>query len=169
MRSTSIGSLHTDRNTSTDGYTSGRQEATSRRCSPKWNLRLSPSVSSGRARNSAASTDDWPVHPGAEYRRADVRDRAGLDALIGEIRPDLVFHVATQRDPGNAEVEVHRAVSTNVLGTRTVLTAAAEAGVPQVVCASTGKALRPYPPDMYTASKRPRSGSRRGWRPAVEC
>jgi FlaA1/EpsC-like NDP-sugar epimerase len=65
-----------------------------------------------------------------------------------------VFHVAAQRDPGLAEIEVHRTVSTNVLGTRTVLTAAAEAGVPQVVCASTGKALRPYSPDMYTASKR---------------
>ena len=77
-----------------------------------------------------------------------------MDRLIGEIRPDLVFHVAAQRDPGLAEVEVHRTVSTNVLGTRTVLTAAAEAGVPQVVCASTGKALRPYSPDMYTASKR---------------
>ena len=99
-------------------------------------------------------TSGLPIHPGAEYRRADVRDRAAMDALIGEIRPDLVFHVAAQRDPGRAEVEVHRTVSTNVLGTRTVLTAAAEAGVPQVVCASTGKALRPYSPDMYTASKR---------------
>jgi NAD dependent epimerase/dehydratase family len=45
-------------------------------------------------------TNDWPIHQGAEYRRADVRDRAAMDALIGEIRPDLVFHVAAQRDPG---------------------------------------------------------------------
>ena len=65
-----------------------------------------------------------------------------------------MFHVAAQRDPGLAEVEVHRTVSTNVVGTRSVLTAAAEAGVPQVVCASTGKALRPYFADIYTASKR---------------
>ena len=99
-------------------------------------------------------TADWPRQPGAEYRHADVRDRAAIEALIREIQPDLVFHVAAQRDPGLAEIEVHRTVSTNVLGTRTVLTAAAEAGVPQVVCASTGKALRPYSPDMYTASKR---------------
>ena len=99
-------------------------------------------------------TGDRPRHEGAEYRHADVRDRAAMDALIGEIEPDLVFHVAAQRDPGLAEVAVHRTVSTNVLGTRTVLTAAAEAEVPQVVCASTGKALRPYSPDMYTASKR---------------
>jgi nucleoside-diphosphate-sugar epimerase len=99
-------------------------------------------------------TDDRPRQASAEYRYADVRDRAAIEALISELRPDLVFHVAAQRDPGLAELEVHRTVSTNVLGTRTVLTAAAEAGVPQVVCASTGKALRPYSPDMYTASKR---------------
>jgi nucleoside-diphosphate-sugar epimerase len=99
-------------------------------------------------------TGVWPRQPTAEYRYADVRDRAAIEALIKEFRPDLVFHVAAQRDPGLAEIEVHRTVSTNVLGTRTVLTAAAEAGVPQVVCASTGKALRPYSPDMYTASKR---------------
>src|ERR1017187_6123055 len=90
----------------------------------------------------------------AEYLYADIRDRGALDRLIGEVRPDVVFYLAAQRNPALAEVEVHRTVSTNVLGTRNVLTAAAEAGVPQVVCASTGKALRPFSPDMYTASKR---------------
>ena len=99
-------------------------------------------------------TNDRPRHPRAEYLHADVRDQAAIAELIGDVRPDLLFHVAAQRDPGLAEIEVHRTVSTNVLGTRNVLTAAAAAGVPQVVCASTGKALRPYSPDMYTASKR---------------
>jgi nucleoside-diphosphate-sugar epimerase len=99
-------------------------------------------------------TDGWPRLAGAEYLLADVRDRGAMDELMRGIRPDVVFHVAAQRDPGLAEIEVHRTVSTNVLGARNVLTAAAEAGVPQVVCASTGKALRPYSPDMYTASKR---------------
>ena len=99
-------------------------------------------------------TSDRPRNAGAEYRYADIRDRAAMDRLIGEVKPDLVFHVAAQRDPGLAETQVHRTVSTNVLGTHNVLTAAAEAGVPQVICASTGKALRPYSPDMYTASKR---------------
>jgi FlaA1/EpsC-like NDP-sugar epimerase len=103
---------------------------------------------------SPGATDNGPRHADAEYRYADVRDRAAMDALISEVKLDLVFHVAAQRDPGLAEAEVHRTVSTNVLGTRAVLTAAAQAGVKQVVCASTGKALRPYSPDMYTASKR---------------
>jgi nucleoside-diphosphate-sugar epimerase len=98
--------------------------------------------------------DRGSPQPGAEYLRADVRDRPAIDQLIAAVRPDLVFHVAAQRDPGLAETEVHRTVTTNVLGTRNVLAAAAAARVPQVVCASTGKALRPYSPDIYTASKR---------------
>jgi nucleoside-diphosphate-sugar epimerase len=97
---------------------------------------------------------EWPRLGCAEYRYADVREPDVLAALFDEIRPDLIFHVAAQRDPGLAEIEVHRTVTTNVLGTRNVLTAAATAGVPQVVCSSTGKALRPFSPDMYTASKR---------------
>jgi nucleoside-diphosphate-sugar epimerase len=99
-------------------------------------------------------TQGWPRHEQAEYLRADVRDRHELREIIRAVRPDVIFHVAAQRDPGLAEVEVHRTVSTNLLGTRNVLTEAAAAGVPHVVCASTGKALRPYSPDIYTASKR---------------
>jgi NAD(P)-dependent dehydrogenase (short-subunit alcohol dehydrogenase family) len=99
-------------------------------------------------------TTGWPRQTGAEYLVGDVRDRARLDEIIARVRPDVIFHLAAQRSPALAEIEVHRTVSTNVLGSRNVLTAAAAAGVPQVVCASTGKALRPYSPEMYTASKR---------------
>ena len=94
-----------------------------------------------------------PRLDGAEYAWADVRDLDRLTAVFGDIRPDVVFHVAAQRDPGLAEHEVHRTVTTNVLGTRNVI-AAAGSGVSQVVCASTGKAMRPYSPEVYTASKR---------------
>lgn len=99
-------------------------------------------------------TAGWPRQQNAEYVQADVRDRRAVDGLIAAVRPDVIFHVAAQRSPALAEVEVHRTVTTNVLGSRNVLAAAADAGVPQVVCASTGKALRPYSPEMYTASKR---------------
>lgn len=99
-------------------------------------------------------TTPWEQPQGAEYVTGDVRDRARLDELIAQLRPDVIFHVAAQRSPALAEIEVHRTVTTNVLGSRNVLAAAAAAGVPQVVCASTGKALRPYSPETYTASKR---------------
>ena len=103
---------------------------------------------------SRGTTDSWPRQASAEYVHGDVRDRRMMDELIASLRPDVIFHVTAQRSPALAEVEVHRTVTTNVFGSRNVLTAAAAAGVPQVVCASTGKALRPYSPEMYTASKR---------------
>jgi NADP-dependent 3-hydroxy acid dehydrogenase YdfG len=99
-------------------------------------------------------TTGWPRQAGAEYLVGDVRDRDRVDEIIAQVRPDVIFHVAAQRSPALAEVDVHGTVTTNVLGARNVLTAAAAASVPQVVCASTGKALRPYSPEMYTASKR---------------
>jgi len=88
------------------------------------------------------------------YLGGDIRDRPHLETLFRHIKPDVIFHVAAQRNPGQAEVEVHRTVTTNILGTRNVLAAAASARVPQVVIASTGKAVRPYSPEIYTASKR---------------
>src|ERR1700678_25177 len=99
-------------------------------------------------------TTGWPRQAEADYLVGDARDRARLDEIIAQVRPDVIFHVAAQRSPALAEVDVHGTVTTNVLGTRNVLAAAAAARVPQVVCASTGKALRPYSPEMYTASKR---------------
>lgn len=103
---------------------------------------------------SRGMTTGWPRQDNAEYLRADIRDHRELHKIVTAVRPDVIFHVAAQRDPGLAEVEVHRTVSTNVLGTRNVLATAEAAGVAQMVHASTGKALRPYSPDMYTASKR---------------
>ena len=99
-------------------------------------------------------TQGWPRVPGAEYVQADIRDADQLSAVFDQVRCDIVFHVAGQRDPGLAEHEVHRTVTTNVLGTSNVIRAAASFRVPHVIFASTGKALRPYSPEVYTASKR---------------
>jgi nucleoside-diphosphate-sugar epimerase len=99
-------------------------------------------------------TGNGPPLAGAEYVQADLRDSTGLAAAFAEIRPDVVFHLGAQREPGLAEAEVHRTVTTNIFGTRNVIAAAEQCGVAQVVIASTGKALRPYTPDVYCASKR---------------
>lgn len=91
---------------------------------------------------------------GAGYLKADVTDRGAVERVMREVKPDIVFHVAAQRSPALAETEVRRTVSTNVLGARNVVSAASGTGVRQVILASTGKALRPYSPEVYTASKR---------------
>ena len=51
-----------------------------------------------------------------------------MDEIVAQVRPDVIFHVAAQRSPALAEVDVHGTVTTNVLGARNVLTAAAAAG-----------------------------------------
>ncbi len=99
-------------------------------------------------------TGRWPLLPAAKYVHADIRDREAVVSAFEQIQPDVVFHLGAQREPGLAECEVHRTVTTNIFGTRNVLTAAEECGAAQVVIASTGKALRPYTPDVYCASKR---------------
>lgn len=111
----------------------------------------------GPARLVSASrgvTAPWRLLPDAEYVNADIRDKGRISELFAQVRPEIVFHVAAQREPARAEIEVHRTITTNVFGTRNILEAAAEYGASHVVCASTGKALRPYSPDVYAASKR---------------
>jgi nucleoside-diphosphate-sugar epimerase len=103
---------------------------------------------------SRGQTVNWRTHPGVEYVQADISCPAELASAFGQVRPDLVFHLAAQRDPGLAEREVLLTVRTNVLGMHNVVTACAEAGVPELVAATTGKALRPYSREVYTAGKR---------------
>ncbi len=100
--------------------------------------------------------DRPPVAPvgGVEYLDADVRDARTVDAILGRTRPEIVLHLAAQRDPGRAEREPVAALATNVLGTRNVLAAAERSGVRRFVYASTGKAMRTYTPDVYAGSKR---------------
>ena len=70
-------------------------------------------------------TDNWPRHAAAEYRYADVRDRAVMDRLISETSPiwsSMSPRSATRGWPDRgAPHGIH-----DVLGTRTVLTAAAK-------------------------------------------
>lgn len=103
---------------------------------------------------SRGATAPRRVLPDADYLHVDIRDRDALAEAFARHRPQIVFHLAAQRNPGLAEVDVHRTLTTNVFGTRNVLDAAAGYGAEDVVIASTGKALRPYSPDVYAASKR---------------
>lgn len=103
---------------------------------------------------SAAITD--PVHPvpDVQYLPLDVRRADDVERFFHRHRPDIVFHLAAQRDPGLAEKQVTRTACTNVVGTSNVVTAAERTGVRRIVYASTGKALRPYTADVYASSKR---------------
>lgn len=96
----------------------------------------------------------WQTTDGVEYRHADIRSAEDTSALLADVRPDMVYHLAAQHDPSLAEKEVNRTLATNILGTRNIIEASKAAGVEHLVYASTGKALRPFTPDTYAASKK---------------
>ena len=69
-----------------------------------------------------------------EFRKGDIRDR---DAVADAVRErDIVFHLAAQSNVMGAAADPEYAFSTNVVGTNTVLEAAAAAGVKRLVFTS---------------------------------
>jgi nucleoside-diphosphate-sugar epimerase len=92
--------------------------------------------------------------PDVHYRACDIRDLVGLNNVFRAARPDVVVHLAAQRDPARAEIDVLGTISTNVIGTHNVLEVAGRVGASSVAVASTGKALRYYTSNVYASTKR---------------
>jgi FlaA1/EpsC-like NDP-sugar epimerase len=92
--------------------------------------------------------------PGAhvEGRLADVRDRPRIARLIGDFRPDIVFHAAALKHVPLLEQDWGEGVKTNVFGSVNVADAAAAAGAAAMVMISTDKAIEPV--SVLGASKR---------------
>ena len=86
--------------------------------------------------------------------QADVRDAAALDAVFFQVRPHIVFHLASIREPGRAEAVVREAIETNVFGTRNVISACLKHGVETAIYSSTGKCFAYVSDHVYTGSKK---------------
>ena len=93
-------------------------------------------LSSGKESNLTAA-----LERGAELHRCDIRDGAQMRQVVGDARPDVVYHLAAQID---VRVSVERPdydARTNVEGTINVLEASRQAGVRRFVFSSTGGAI----------------------------
>lgn len=86
--------------------------------------------------------------------RVDIRDAGALHAAFARHRPDVVFHLASIREPGRAEAVVREAIETNVYGTGHVIAACRQHGVERAVYSSTGKCFAYVTDHVYTASKK---------------
>lgn len=69
----------------------------------------------------------------------DVRDLESLRALIAEVRPTHVFHLAAVRNRGMKPTDVAESVQVNVGGTANVALSGAEAGIDRLVVAGTAE------------------------------
>jgi UDP-glucose 4-epimerase len=77
----------------------------------------------------------------AELVEADIRDAAGMAAVLAERRPEVVFHLAAQIDVRRSVAEPDFDASINIGGTANLLEGARQAGTRRFVFASTGGAL----------------------------
>jgi len=87
-----------------------------------------------------------------DRRLMDVTDRAGIFALLGRLRPQLVFHAAAYKHVPMLEDQVRSAVRNNILGTRILAEAADACGCERFVLISTDKAVNPT--NIMGATKR---------------
>jgi UDP-glucose 4-epimerase len=78
---------------------------------------------------------------GARLHEVDITDKAALTDLVGDIAPDVIFHLAAQIDVRKSIEDPAFDASVNVVGTVNVLEAARVAGVGRVVNTSTGGAI----------------------------
>ena len=79
--------------------------------------------------------------PRVRYYIGDVRDRGSVDRAMAGV--DAVFHAAALKQVPSCEFFPLEAVRTNIIGSENVIRSAIEAGVGNVVCLSTDKAVHP--------------------------
>jgi FlaA1/EpsC-like NDP-sugar epimerase len=83
---------------------------------------------------------------------ADIRDRVRIDRIVRRHRPHAIFHAAAHKHVPLMEANAIEALTNNVLGTQSVITAAVDHGTQHFVLISTDKAVRPT--SVMGASKR---------------
>lgn len=76
-------------------------------------------------------------------RICDVSDRARVERVFQEFRPEVVFHAAAHKHVPMMEDNAGEAIKNNVFGTKTFADAAAAANVEAFVLISTDKAVNP--------------------------
>ena len=74
---------------------------------------------------------------------ANITNKARMESIFAEYRPDYVFHAAAYKHVPMMEDNVSEAIQNNVLGTRTVADLAVKYGVRRFVMVSTDKAVNP--------------------------
>lgn len=78
---------------------------------------------------------------GARLHQVDITDARELTALVGDVAPDVIFHLAAQIDVRKSIEDPAFDAGVNVVGTVNVLEAARVTGVGRVVNTSTGGAI----------------------------
>jgi NADP-dependent 3-hydroxy acid dehydrogenase YdfG len=89
-----------------------------------------------------------------DYCTVDIRDSQAVAQIFETTQPQIVFHLAAQRLPGLAEIEIRETITSNLIGTSNIISCCEAAKVEKCIFSSTGKASRYYTADVYAGSKK---------------
>ena len=107
-------------------------------------------LSSGRSSN----LDSAQRHADFDFVKADIVD-ADLITLVGETRPEVVFHLAAQIDVRHSVADPQFDAGVNVVGTVRLAEAARRSGVRKVLHTSSGGSIYGTPPAYPTSEEVP--------------
>lgn len=84
---------------------------------------------------------DGALSAGVRLIERSITDRDALDAVMADLRPDIVFHLAAQIDVRRSVADPAYDAEVNVGGTINLLESARLHGMPRIVFSSTGGAI----------------------------
>lgn len=97
----------------------------------------------GAGANHALNTERRASNPLLDIRLADLTDRARLEALFAETRPEIIIHAAAYKHVPLMESHCGEAIKNIVLATRSLVDLADDYGARAFVMISTDKAVNP--------------------------
>ena len=115
---------------------------------------VSIDITADRSQRVTIDTTSSDLNIPVSYYYGDVRDTRSLQVIFDIEQPQIVFHLAAERLPGLAEIQIHQTVSTNILGCDNIIKLCEANRVEACIFSSTGKASRYFTPDIYAASKK---------------
>jgi GDP-4-dehydro-6-deoxy-D-mannose reductase len=99
---------------------------------------------------------------GVRHDELDVRDAEAVRALIAEVQPDVLFHLAGITSHAEAEADPERAAAINVLATVSLIEGLAGAARPaRMVVPSSSEVYRPPTPDELPLTEDSATGPNR--------
>lgn len=94
------------------------------------------------------------VAEGAEFIQADITHKDQIQAIIRQVRPEVINHHAAHIQVGNSVKNPQFDAENNILGLLHIMEAAKEVGVKKVIMASTGGAMYGNKPTPFDESMR---------------
>ncbi|MEG3859522.1 polysaccharide biosynthesis protein [Microcoleus sp. herbarium12] len=112
------------------------------------------SADKARCQNPEETLPHFNKEGAVTFYAADIRNFQALKHIFEVEKPEIVFHLAAQRQPGLAEIKIRETVTTSLLGCKHVIELCEEYGIEHCIFSSTGKTSRYFTTEVYAASKK---------------